>query len=626
MSTINNNNQKKYLENKRKNQFSNKTYIEFKNDLLSYAKEFYSENILDFSDTSLGGLMLDFAAIVGDSLTYYAEQQFNELDYETATDVNNINKHLRRANIKNNSAYPSSVDVTFTVEVEVDISSKQNNPQPYTKQLPIIKQNTILLSNDDNVQFVLDEDVDFTKGNYTKKIKELNEDGSPYSLLISKKGSCTSGFITSESADFTTEVGEGMFLSYKLENSNVTKIISVFDNDLNEYFEVDYLTQGTIFKKTVSDNEHYISIKPVPYRYVLERDFSSGSTMLRFGNGEGKGIKNDTYALNSELLIPVKNSNVFGRVDVDPSSLLKTNSLGVSPSGKSVNIVYKFGGGISHNVRKGSINKFYNDPIILFKDSDQTLTSSKKKTIIESIQITNELPSQGGAPPPTIENLKYSIPSSINSQNRIINDKDLIARILTMPTDFGKIEKVIALDNKNSSSFKDLFIICKNSLGHYENANDSIKINLSKYINEFRSIGDNYNILDAEIFNFGINATVRVKPGFDIETVLFDIQTRIVENINFYNLQIGEPIDVSKIEKTIIDTDGVLNLYTLKRNLIVNKTEKDEFFDFTTNTTKGYSNNIIDPNIYYSDGLLYSKRSGIFELKYSTQDIQIIAN
>ena len=63
----------KYLVNNNKEKvFTNKTFSEFRNDLLKYANEFYSENIIDFSETSLGGLFLDFASIVGDSLVYYA--------------------------------------------------------------------------------------------------------------------------------------------------------------------------------------------------------------------------------------------------------------------------------------------------------------------------------------------------------------------------------------------------------------------------------------------------------------------------------------------------------------------------------------------------------------------------
>ena len=90
-----------YLKNDNTKQFSSQTFTDFRNELLQYASTFYKDQIVDFSEVSLGGMLLDFAAIVGDSLIFYAEQQFNELDYETATDPASIQKHLRRVNIKN---------------------------------------------------------------------------------------------------------------------------------------------------------------------------------------------------------------------------------------------------------------------------------------------------------------------------------------------------------------------------------------------------------------------------------------------------------------------------------------------------------------------------------------------
>ena len=136
----------KYLENKTSKRFINQTFTDFRQDLLKYANTFYKDNIVDFSEVSLGGMLLDFAAIVGDSLVYYSEQQFNELDYETAVDPENINKHLRRANIKNSKASPSSTMITFEIEVDVDINSDIENPKPNQQHLPIIKKGTILSS------------------------------------------------------------------------------------------------------------------------------------------------------------------------------------------------------------------------------------------------------------------------------------------------------------------------------------------------------------------------------------------------------------------------------------------------------------------------------------------------
>jgi hypothetical protein len=614
----------KYLKNKSKKQFTNKTYLDFRNDLLGYAREFYGDNILDFSETSLGGLFLDFAAIVGDSLVFYAEQQFNELDYETATNIQNINKHLKRANIKNNSSYPSSVEVTFSIEVEKDINSSEKDPKPYITHLPVIKKNTVMLSNN-GIQFTLDEDVDFSS-DYTQTIGELNEDETPFSLILTKKGLCTSGFTTTETVNFSSDLNEDYFLSYKLENSNVTKIISVSDNDLNEYHEVEYLNQGTVFSKIENDKSNYISIKPVPYRYVIERDYNSGEIFLRFGNGSGKSVKDNEFANVSDLIIPIKNKDTFGRVDLDPNMLLKTNSLGVSPIGKNLSITYKYGGGIIHNVAANSITEFLDTPIVIFPIADDNVTESIKNIIIESIEIDNEEPALGGAPAPTLDDLKASIPLAMNSQNRIITYDDLISRILTMPSDFGKIEKVVALDNPNSSFSKDLFVTCKDSEGFYVNASDAIKLNLAKYINEFRLISDNYNILDVPVYNFGIKATVKVAVGFDIETVIFDISTRIFENLRFDLLQIGQPINVNEIVRVINNTDGVVTLITDKRDIIVNKTEKDAFFDFDFNIERSYFNNVVDSSVNYIDGFIYPPRGGIFEMKYSSQDILIIAN
>jgi len=236
----------KYLENKTSKRFINQTFTDFRQDLLKYANTFYKDNIVDFSEVSLGGMLLDFAAIVGDSLVYYSEQQFNELDYETAVDPENINKHLRRANIKNSKASPSSTMITFEIEVDVDINSDIENPKPNQQHLPIIKKGTIL-SSESGINFILQEDVDFSDG-YTQLIGEENLNGSIATLFLSKKGLCVSGDIFEEVISFDNANSQ-FYLSTSLEKDNITNIISVVDNENNEYHEVEYLTQSTVFQK-----------------------------------------------------------------------------------------------------------------------------------------------------------------------------------------------------------------------------------------------------------------------------------------------------------------------------------------------------------------------------------------
>ena len=58
------------LVNQRKNQYINKTFDDFRKELLTYARTNFKDQINDFSEASLGGMLLDFAAIVGDSLAF----------------------------------------------------------------------------------------------------------------------------------------------------------------------------------------------------------------------------------------------------------------------------------------------------------------------------------------------------------------------------------------------------------------------------------------------------------------------------------------------------------------------------------------------------------------------------
>lgn len=613
-----------YLANNNTRQFSSQTFSDFRSELLQYANSFYKDQIVDFSEVSLGGMLLDFAAIVGDSLVYYAEQQFNELDYETAVDPQNIEKHLRRVNIKNSAASPSSVYCTFSIEVPRDANSKEYDLKPNLKYLPLVKKGTTI-SSSNGINFILQEDIDFTKANYNQEIGEENEDGSASSLFLSADGLCTSGNIVEEVFIFPNNTN-GYFLSKTLENENVTSIISVIDEDNNEYYEVDYLTQTTVYKKIKDSNDNYIGIIPAARRFIREESFQTGRSSIRFGNGEGKEIKGNLFSNPEDLLLPLKGKNTTSRVDLDPSMLLKNNTFGISPRGKAVTVKYRYGGGTSHNLPSNSINVVLENPILTFPNSKDIVPSNISTEIVNSLSVTNKNKAIGGTEPLTLDELKLQIPNAIRSQSRIITHEDLISRILSMPSDFGKVNKIVALDNIHSSSSKDLYVICKDSEGFYTEANDAIKTNLSRYINDFRLIGYNFNILDVPVFNFGIKIIINVKSGFDIFDVILDINTRITENLRFDLFQIGTPININNITKIVESTDGVDNMLSKKESIIISKTKEDEFFDPDELTTKSYNDNIFNPQILYKDGFIYPPRGGLFEMKYTFRDIVIAAN
>ena len=626
-------NLEQFLQSEQTNtRFTSRTYNDFITELLRYAGDKYSSVNTDFSESSFGGMLLDFAAIVGDSLMFYAEQQFNELSYENAVDIDSINQHLRRAGIKNVDASPSSVEVTFEIEVEIDSAltdvSKANSYFPKVAQLPVLKAGNTLLSN--NIPFTLSQDVDFSK-NYKVEIGQTDENQIPTTLFISKKGLCTSGLITSETVSFNN-TNDNLFLAYKLENKNVTKIISVLDEDLNEYYNVDFLTQSTVFKKQKTFDNEYIKILPAMRRFIVEKSVIDNSTILRFGNGNGKILKDNAFLNPEELFLPIQDTDYVNRVDLDPATLLTSNTLGVSPAGKTLTITYKHMGGSSHNVGAGEVNSFLANPadrIILFpNDSDDSVSAAKKLEIIESMSLSNEYPAVGGAEPIDINILKTQIPQALKMQSRIITYEDLIARILTMPSDFGRIHKAVALKNPHTSSSKDIYVLCKNGAGHYVHASDAIKENLSSYLNEYRLVGDNYNILDTPVYNFGIKLKLSVQESTDLNLLSTKISRDITNGMRFDLLNIGEPINVNLMLQIVRNALKGKNIYiiTPESEVIVSKNEKDNTFNPLFGVTNEYNKNNFNPSREFSKGLIYPPRGGIFELKFSSSDIEILFN
>ena len=62
---------KKKLRKASNRSFLAKDFEAFRSELINHARTFFPDKIQDFSEASVGGLLVDMAATVGDSLSYY---------------------------------------------------------------------------------------------------------------------------------------------------------------------------------------------------------------------------------------------------------------------------------------------------------------------------------------------------------------------------------------------------------------------------------------------------------------------------------------------------------------------------------------------------------------------------
>jgi hypothetical protein len=589
-----------------------KSFEDFRNELLQYAITYFPDKMNDFSATSLGGMLLDFAAIVGDSLSFYMDHQFNELDPTTATENQNILKHIQRSGIKSSPPSPAIVIAEVSIKAEIDSLGNIRH-----EQLPKLLKNSQITSNA-GILFNLIEDIDFADGVYKKNIKRFN---LGYTILT-KEALCVSGNRITESFSFSNTPGQ--FPVVTLSNTNINFIEKVSDSNNNEYYEVEYLTQDTIYKKIKDSNSenYYFEILPAPYRFVKEENLLSGEVSLRFGGGSNQSSNENILMDPSKAAISLYGRDYLPRLSFDPGLLLQTNSLGISPKNTTINVTYRFGGGLNHNIPPYSLDRIINveDNLVFSQNS----TDVDIEFITRNISVQNSVRATGGTDGLDFDQLQQNIPNALKMQNRIVNYQDLLGRLYSMPAAFGRISKATIADNQFDFFNKNLYILAKDDENYLTICSDTLKKNISNYINEYRLIGDSFTILDGLILNFGINLQIRIKEGNDPNLIKNNVIERLLNFCRFDLYQIGQPIILDDIYNITINTPGVYSIANEKKNFI-NSVTGTKIPPLGSNRINDiiYSNEKFNPiTLNYKD-ILYPPIGAIFEMKYPEYNINV---
>ena len=605
---------KKKLKKERNRTFLAKDFDTFRAELLTYARTYFPDKIQDFSEASFGGLLLDLVSSVGDNLSFYLDHQFTELNPLTATERRNILLHLRNAGVKTVGSSPASTRVKFYIRVPSE-QAPSGSYRPKGSCLPVIRSGTTCKSAT-GIRFNLIEDLDFSSiddnGNYLASVSVLSSDssGSPVDYVMSLEGLCISGDETTDSFNLTSQ--HIPFREITLLNVDISDIIDVTDTEGNAYYQVETLSQDTVYRAIdnlgpdglmVSMN---LEVVPAPRRFTATFDPLTRLTTLRFGSGNSDTLDDDIVPDPSELSLPLYGKRQFTRFSIDPNSLLQTQTLGISPKGTTLNIRYRHGGGLNHNVAGGSIRILD----VLNIDFQNFPTASEAQAVRASVELRNLEPARGGDIAPSLEELRARIPSAKQMQSRIVSRQDLLSRIYTMPNVFGRVFRAGISDNPINPLSAQLYIISRDRNGNLSMSPDALKGNLSRYLNDFRLISDAIDILDARVANyevrFGIMTAPTANKGGTVQTVI----SRLKDVLRVENFQIDQPIVIDDMINVIINTPGVVSLISLdvlsKNGNIEGRTYSDFYFDYESATR---------------NKIITAPRGTIFELKYPDHDI-----
>ena len=533
--------------------YTSRDFSSIKDDLINYAKIYYPNTYKDFNEASFGAMMIDMIAYIGDILSFYVDYQTNETLIDTAIEEGSIVKIAKQLGYKFNSTPVSTGQAAFYVSVPANSS----NSGPDTDLVPILKAGT-LVSSDSGAVYTLTTDVDFANANTEIKVATVNDSGTPQTYAFKAYGTIISGEESQEQID----VGSfERFLKIKLGEKNISDIVSVTDSDGNEYYEVDYLSQNTVFRaiRNIGENDetvpYILRSMYVPRRFVTEHTLDN-DTFLQFGFGSETEIENKSFPDPTAATLQLNGRNFFSDSSFDPSQILKTEKLGIVPVNTTLTISYRKNTIEDVNAAVGAVNTVVNSKIEFRKSSTANSNALQQ---ISAFEVENEEPIVGSVSLPTAEEIRVRAIDNYAAQNRAVTKQDYISLIYRMPANFGSIKRANIVQDTNSSKRNlNLYVISENADGDLITASTTLKQNLKNWLNEYKMINDTVDILDAKIVNIGINFEIIGELEKDFTLVLNDCIDALKQKYQT-KFNLGEPFYISDVFRALNDVDGVVD-------------------------------------------------------------------
>ena len=585
--------------------YLSRDFTSIKNQLLEHARRYYPETFKDFSDAGFGALMIDAVSYVGDLLSFYVDYQANESFLSTAIEYDNIIKHGDAVGFKYDN-----VRATYgQVDLYIKIPANSNNTGPDLSYAPKVRAGTTFSATNGSL-FTLLEDVDFADVTNEVVVATTNAStGVPVQFATKTIGQVVSGELRQK----TFEIGNfSRFTTLTIFDGNVTEIISVFDSEGRQYYEVDHLSQNTIYipvnnSDATTNVQAPTIIKPfiVPRRFVRRR--LGGATEIVFGYGSDSQLNTPSLAEARDLVLDLHSKTYVTDKAMDPTILIKGDKFGVGPSNTTLTVTYRANTKQNSNATAGSVNSV-SSAQFQFASPD-TLISTTAATVRGSLEVSNPTPIQGDVSAPTSRELRELISGAHSAQNRAVTAEDFKTLVLSMPAKFGGIKRCAVIQDVDSNLRNiNIYVINQNNAGTFETTNTILKENIKTWLNTKRMINDSIDILDAKVVNLGIRFAAIVNNDENKSVIFSRIQGRMNDYFN-EKLDIGESFSITDLYSLINRTRGVVDA---------------TFVQVLQQTGPGYATTKFNvKNSTTPDGrLVIAPKNVVFEVKFPQRDIK----
>jgi hypothetical protein len=587
--------------------YTSRDFESIKNDLIQHAKRYYSDVYKDFNEASFGSLMLDTTAYIGDILSFYLDYQANETFLDTAAEFNNIIKIGRQVGYKFTNTNSSTGIATFYI----NIPSNTSNLGPNLNYAPILKKGSIF-STKSGVKFLLNEDVRFDNPNNEIRVSITDAAGTPLFWAVKAHGTIISGVLATE----RIAVGDyKKYLNIPLSQENIIEILSVYDTEGNQYFEVDNLAQNIIYKSVTNRdlNDAALAkevVKPfmVPRRFVVERDLRT--TFLQFGASSDVVIqdRDNMLAEPTDVVLDIFGKNYISSDSFDPNKLLNSDKMGIAPSNTELLVTYRYNNtNTSLNYAVNTLTKVVG-PIFDWND-EQSLSTAGMSQVKASLEIINETPILGDTTTVNSDELKIRIQNSLSAQSRAVTETDYKALVYSMPSKYGSVKRVAVKRDDNSLKRNlNLYVVCQDANQKLAQPNQTVKSNIKNWLIRNKMINDSIDILDGKIVNYGITFTAVGSNDRSKYDILTDALNQLKQDFSM-TADFGELINITKVYDSLKKVNGLIDVVTVNIEQKIGGNYSDSTFSFKANTS--------------SDGRYINvPQNVVMELKYPNSDIK----
>jgi len=186
--------------------YLNKDFAQFRQNLITFAKQYYPNTYNDFNESSPGMMFIEMASYVGDVLSFYADQSFRESVLSSALEESNVLMLSQLFGYKPKLNTPAIVDLD--VYQLIPAIGTGINARPDFRYCLNIRQGMQVATDSATapIKFRTIQDVDFTFSSSLNptdiSVYEIDGSGNVQYYLLKKSVQAVSGEVKTSTFTF----------------------------------------------------------------------------------------------------------------------------------------------------------------------------------------------------------------------------------------------------------------------------------------------------------------------------------------------------------------------------------------------------------------------------------------